>query len=53
MKKKIRYLDILPNKQEWPIVQFSKHRKAFVQEVTDLVFSGIGRKEKNFHQRNS
>lgn len=34
-KKKVQYSEILPKTQQWPIVNLSKNRKEFVQEVTD------------------
>ncbi|MEM6829610.1 MAG: 1-acyl-sn-glycerol-3-phosphate acyltransferase [Bacteroidota bacterium] len=32
-KNKVRYSEIIPNKRDWPIVQLSRDRKAFINEV--------------------
>lgn len=37
-RQKIRYHDILPNKNDWPIVRLSKNRSAFVEEVTNIIY---------------
>lgn len=32
-RNKVRYSEIVPKKRDWPIVQLSKNRKAFIDEV--------------------
>ena len=40
-KKKVRYSEIVPSKNDWPIVQLSKNRKRFIQDVTQKVCEDI------------
>jgi len=40
-RKKIRYSEIIPNKNEWPIVQLSRNRKAFTDEISKRIFDDI------------
>ena len=45
-KKKVRYSEIVPNKNDWPIVQLSKNRKKFIQDVADKVYEDILRNKR-------
>ncbi len=45
-KKKVRYSEIIPNKKDWPIVQLSQDRKAFMDEVASDAYEKFT-KEKN------
>ena len=40
-KKKVRYSEIIPNKNEWPIVRLSKDRKKYIQDVADSAYNSI------------
>ncbi|NQZ75154.1 MAG: 1-acyl-sn-glycerol-3-phosphate acyltransferase [Ekhidna sp.] len=40
-KKKISYSEIIPNKNEWPIVKLSKNRKEFIDEVTSDTYNHL------------
>lgn len=40
-KKKVRYSEIIPNRGDWPIVQLSRNRKEFIDDVTDDVFKTL------------
>lgn len=40
-KSKRKYEPILPGPRDWPVVQLSKNRKEFIQEVTDAAFLKI------------
>ncbi|MEM6643913.1 MAG: 1-acyl-sn-glycerol-3-phosphate acyltransferase [Bacteroidota bacterium] len=45
-KKKVRYPEIIPDKNAWPIVRLSRNRKEFIDEVTHKVFRDIIRHKK-------
>ncbi len=45
-RKKVRYSEIVPKKRDWPIVQLSKNRKAFIDEVAKEAYDKF-LKEKN------
>ena len=45
-KKKVRYSEIVPNKNDWPIVQLSKNRKKFIQDVAHKVYEDILRNKR-------
>lgn len=45
-RNKVRYSEILPNKNDWPIVRLSKNRKEFIEEVTNDVYHYILRNKK-------
>ncbi len=38
-KKKVRYSEIVPKNKDWPIVQLSKNRKAFIDEVAKEAYT--------------
>ena len=40
-RKKIRYSEIIPNKNDWPIVQLSRNRKVFIDEISKKVYDDI------------
>ncbi|MEQ8550744.1 MAG: 1-acyl-sn-glycerol-3-phosphate acyltransferase [Cyclobacteriaceae bacterium] len=40
-RKKVKYPEIIPRTQQWPIVQLAKHRKEFIEEVTDETFKNL------------
>lgn len=40
-RKKIRYTEIVANKNDWPIVQLSKDRKALIDEVSTRVYKDM------------
>ena len=40
-KKKVRYSEIIPRTKQWPIVQLSKDRKAFIDEVAAETFDNL------------
>lgn len=40
-RKKVRYSEIVPNKNEWPIVKLSRDRKEFIDEVTDETYNHL------------
>ena len=40
-KKKVRYSEIVSKKNDWPIVQLSKNRKQFVEDVVNKVCEDI------------
>ncbi|HCX22407.1 MAG: acyltransferase [Flammeovirgaceae bacterium] len=40
-KEKVRYSEIIPRTQQWPIVQLAKDRKAFIEEVTKESFESL------------
>ncbi|XOV91438.1 MAG: 1-acyl-sn-glycerol-3-phosphate acyltransferase [Bacteroidota bacterium] len=40
-KEKIRYSEIIPKTKEWPIMQLSKDRKKFIEEVTEEAFESL------------
>ncbi|MEQ8904710.1 1-acyl-sn-glycerol-3-phosphate acyltransferase [Ekhidna sp.] len=40
-RKKVRYSEIVPNKNEWPIVKLSRERKEFVEEVTAETYNHL------------
>ncbi len=40
-RSKRKYEPILPGPKEWPVVQISRNRKEFVQEVSDAAFERI------------
>jgi glycerol-3-phosphate O-acyltransferase len=40
-KKKVRYNEIIPKTQNWPIVQLSKNRKQFIDEVSKETFDNL------------
>lgn len=42
-RQKVRYSEIIPRTQQWPIVQLSKDRKAFTEEVTNVSFNNLKR----------
>ncbi len=46
-KSKRKYEPILPGPREWPVVQISKNRKEFVQEVSDIAFERIKNTTRN------
>ncbi len=46
-RNRVRYKEIVPNKNEWPIVQLSRNRKAFLDKVTDKVFVDILNNKEN------
>ncbi len=40
-KEKVRYSEIIPRTKQWPIVQLSKDRKAFIEEVSKESFENL------------
>lgn len=40
-KQKVRYPEIIPRTQQWPIVQLARDRKEFIQDVTEETFEGL------------
>ena len=40
-RKKVRYDEILPDKDQWPIVKLSQNREAFIKQVTDETFDHL------------
>lgn len=40
-KNKVRYSEIIPRTRQWPIVQLSRNRKQFIEEVTEEAFQKI------------
>ncbi len=40
-RQKVRYSEIIPRTQQWPIVQLAKDRKQFLEEVTDESFESL------------
>ncbi|WP_421870979.1 1-acyl-sn-glycerol-3-phosphate acyltransferase [Marinoscillum sp.] len=40
-KEKVRYSEIIPRTKQWPIVQLSKDRKAFIEEVSQESFENL------------
>lgn len=40
-KQKVRYSEIIPRTQQWPIVQLSKHRKEFIEEISQEAFDNL------------
>lgn len=40
-KKKIKYTEVVPSMEKWPIVQLSKNRKAFVESVSNATIKNI------------
>lgn len=40
-REKVRYSEIIPRTQQWPIVQLSRDRKAFIEEVTKESFESL------------
>lgn len=40
-KSKKRYSEIIPRTRQWPIVNLSRNRKQFIQEVTDESFENL------------
>jgi glycerol-3-phosphate O-acyltransferase len=40
-RKKVRYSEIVPNKNEWPIVKLSRERKEFIDEVTKETYNHL------------
>lgn len=40
-RNKVRYSEIIPHTQQWPIVQLSKNRKSFVEEVAKESFLNL------------
>ena len=39
--KKVRYSEIIPRTRQWPIVQLSKNRKKFIEEVSNEAFESL------------
>lgn len=46
-RKKVRYPEIVPNKNEWPIVRLSKNRKDFTDKVTSETYNNLLHTKKN------
>lgn len=42
-KQKVRYSEIIPRTQQWPIVQLARDRKKFIREVTEETFDTLKR----------
>jgi glycerol-3-phosphate O-acyltransferase len=40
-KKKIRYSEIIPRTRQWPIVNLSRNRKQFIEEVSKEAFENL------------
>lgn len=40
-KDKVRYSELIPNASDWPIVQVSRNKKEFIQELTTIAFDKI------------
>ncbi|MEM6735677.1 MAG: 1-acyl-sn-glycerol-3-phosphate acyltransferase [Bacteroidota bacterium] len=40
-KKKVQYTEIIPNKEQWPVIRLTKHRKEFIRSVTRKVYYDI------------
>ncbi|MFT7197089.1 MAG: glycerol-3-phosphate O-acyltransferase [Marinoscillum sp.] len=40
-RQKVRYSEIIPRTQQWPIVQLARDRKQFVEEVTNESFDSL------------
>ncbi|MEQ6167419.1 MULTISPECIES: 1-acyl-sn-glycerol-3-phosphate acyltransferase [unclassified Ekhidna] len=40
-RKKVRHSEIVPNKNEWPIVKLSRDRKEFIDEVTAETYNHL------------
>ncbi|MEL6561873.1 MAG: 1-acyl-sn-glycerol-3-phosphate acyltransferase [Bacteroidota bacterium] len=45
-KNKIKYTEVVPSMEKWPIVQLSKNRKAFVELVSNATIQNIHENEK-------
>lgn len=46
-KNKVRYSEIIPNENDWPIVKISKHKKEFIEELTHISLLNILKSKKN------
>ncbi len=46
-KNKVRYSEIIPRTRQWPIVNLSKNRKQFVQEVSKETFENLKNSKKS------
>lgn len=42
-RKKVRYDEILPEKNQWPIVKLSQNRQEFIETVTEETFSELSK----------
>jgi len=40
-RKKVKYPEIIPRTQQWPIVQLAKHRKEFIEEASAETFNNL------------
>lgn len=40
-RKKVRHSEIIPNRNDWPIVRLSRNRKEFIEEITEDVFQSL------------
>lgn len=45
-KNKIKYTEVVPSMEKWPIVQLSKNRKAFVELVSNATIQNIHENDK-------
>ena len=43
MSRKIRYKEILPKKNEWPIVKLSRNRDQFINRVSEETIEELSR----------
>ena len=50
-RKKVRYEQIIPRKNHWPIVKLSKHRAEFIQQIGDESMKGLTSKGKSIHEQ--
>lgn len=50
-RRKIKYDQIIPQKNEWPIVKLAKHRPEFIQRVTDTSMYELASKGKSIHDQ--
>ena len=50
-RKKVRYEQIIPRKNHWPIVKLSKHRAEFIQLVADESMKELTSKGKSIHEQ--
>ncbi|MBC6399648.1 MAG: 1-acyl-sn-glycerol-3-phosphate acyltransferase [Ekhidna sp.] len=40
-RKKVRYSEVIPNKNDWPIVQLSRDRKSFIDDIVNQVYEAM------------
>ncbi len=50
-RRKIKYDQVVPRKNEWPVVKLAKHRQEFVQRVTDESMFELTSDGKSIHEQ--